>query len=108
MLFRSNGDKILNPKATKALYEMATMPSDFIKNNMVLGTDRIMSTASNFNRVDNGTVNNDVHLNIALPNVQNTNDFINELQHNKRFEKIVQSMTVGQISGGSSLNKYRF
>ncbi len=101
-------DVVLNSKATKNLTSMANMPSDFISKNMGLNVDHLASAASNINKVNKGTVNNDVHLNLALPNVQNANDFINELQHNKRFEKIIQSMTVGQISGGSSLNKYKF
>ena len=54
-----------------------------------------------------GTVNNDVVLNIALPNVQNTTDFINELKTNKQFEKVIQAMTIGNAMGNNSLNKMR-
>lgn len=43
-----------------------------------------------------------------LSNVKSADDFINELQHSRRFEKIVQSMTFGNALGGNSMNKYRY
>lgn len=55
-----------------------------------------------------GTVNNEVTLNLALPNVTDVDSFITELQHNNRFEKIVQSMTLGTAMGRNSMNKYKY
>jgi len=54
------------------------------------------------------TSNNNVTMNIELPNVQNYNDFVNQLQKDKRFENIVQSMTIDKALGKNSLNKYKF
>lgn len=101
-------DMILNSKATKTLYEMANTPHDYIMEN--LGLDRIASAAQNIGKVDNSKNNvaNEIHMNFEFPNVMNADDFITELQHSKRFEGMVQAMTVGQAVGGSSLRKYRF
>lgn len=54
-------------------------------------------------------VNNDVVMNITLPSVTDVDGFVNELRNNKRFEKIVQNMTVGNIAKGSnSLTKFKY
>lgn len=46
----------------------------------------------------------DINMTFDLPNVKNTNDFINELQHSKRFENIIYEMTFGN----NSLGKYKY
>ena len=55
--------------------------------------------------------NSDIHLTMNLPNVTNYDEFIkrvpHDLVHNKNFVGAIQAATVGQMSGGSSLRKYR-
>ena len=101
-------DMIMNSEATKNLFAMANTPHDYIMEN--LGLDRIASAAQNIGKVDNSknNITNEFHMSFTLPNVKNADDIITELQHSKRFENVVQAMTVGEMSGGSSLRKYRF
>lgn len=73
----------------------------------------IMDSVRNFNgyipRGNNGNVNNgDISVNINLPNVTDYNSFVTQLQTDKRFEKIVQQMTIGNALGGNSLTKLKF
>jgi hypothetical protein len=51
---------------------------------------------------------NNITMNVTLPNVTNYNEFVNQLQKDKRFEKIVQSMTIDQAVGGNSLSKHKY
>ena len=47
-------------------------------------------------------------MNISLPGVKNYQEFVNELTTDKRFEKFIQSISVDQIAGGSSLAKNKY
>lgn len=51
--------------------------------------------------------NNDLSVQINLPNVKNYDDFKKALQRDKSFESMVRSMTTDRMFGGSSLKKYR-
>ena len=55
---------------------------------------------------------NNIEMNITLPNVDNYDSFVKELQRDPKFEKIVQSMTIGKATGKSlgnnSLNKFKY
>ena len=53
------------------------------------------------------TYDNDFSIQIELPNVTNYEQFKYAMQHDKGFEKMVRSMTVDKMFGGSSLKKYR-
>lgn len=50
---------------------------------------------------------NNITMNVTLPSVTNYNEFVDQLQKDKRFEKIVQSATIGQALGKSSLDKLK-
>lgn len=106
------GDLVLNADATKNLTSMANMPADFISKNMGLDVNRVASAVNNINKVSNGTVNNDIHLTMNLPNVTNYEEFRAHIKHDMAHDKdmigLLQAMTVGEMSGGSSLRKYRF
>ena len=47
-------------------------------------------------------------LNFDLPNVTDYQSFVRAAQSDPNFEKMVQSMTVNKIAGGSSLAKYKY
>ena len=51
--------------------------------------------------------NNDLSVQINLPNVKNYDDFKKALQRDKSFESMVRAMTTDRMFGGSSLKKYR-
>lgn len=45
---------------------------------------------------------------IPINHVNDINDFVRQLQNSKRFEKMVQSMTVNQLGDGSRFDKYKY
>jgi hypothetical protein len=54
-----------------------------------------------------GNVNNDVTLNVTLPNVTNYAEFRSELIKDKTFEKAIISMNASHMTGKNSLSKFR-
>jgi hypothetical protein len=42
---------------------------------------------------------------INLPNVKNYDEFLSAMKRDKNFERLVQSMTIDRVAGGSSLAK---
>lgn len=54
------------------------------------------------------TITNDVEMNISMYGVQDVQGLVTELQKDNRFQKIVQQMTVGTMSGGNKLGKYKY
>lgn len=108
------GDKVVNAEGTSNLYDFANNPQEFLAR---MGLNYSMPamnipTMSNITTLINKPSNtpqvHDINMTFELPNVKSADDFINELQHSSRFEKIVQSMTLGNSLGGNSLNKYRY
>lgn len=97
------GDAVFTSEMTQRLWDIAKTPEIF---------STLTSTALPKGFVSNGTnnsVQNDVVMNISLPNVVDVDGFVNELRTNKRFEKVVQSMTIGAISSkGNSYNKLKY
>lgn len=93
-------DAVFTNDMTKVLWSFAKNPEMFA--NLSRSVQSVPKT-----NVSSGVVNNDVVLNVSLPNVQNPTEFINELKTNKQFEKLVQSMTIGTAIGNNSLNKMR-
>lgn len=89
------GSRIYNALGTENIWRMAENPRSFIANN--LGNLPTRSTS----------VNNTIQANFNLPNVTNYEEFIAALQKDKRFERLVQDVTVGQMNGRSSLGKYK-
>ena len=45
-------------------------------------------------------------INIQIERVQDYNDFITQLQHDPKAERMIQAMTLGQATGKGSLSKY--
>lgn len=55
------------------------------------------------------TMDNTFNMTFQFEGVKDYNEFITALQSDNRFEKIIQSMTVGRLSGnGNSLNKFKY
>lgn len=48
-----------------------------------------------------------VEIEINLPNVTNYEEFKSNLIKDRQFEKVIQTMTLGNALGGNTLNKYR-
>ena len=91
------GDMVFTNNMSKNLWEFAKDPMEFMK--VAPKMSAVASKEFNF-----GDSNVDITFN--LPNVADANDFMNTLQKSKKFEQLVQSITIGRINGKGSLNKY--
>lgn len=96
-------DSVLNGAATSNLWNMANDPSGFIYSHLARAYSPSVSLDGNTN-VEN-RINLD-NLNINLPNVTNYEEFIAAAKGDKRFERLVQAVTIDRIAGKSSFRKY--
>ncbi len=93
------GEEVLSLDKIKELQNAFTSMDSFVKDFVKIPQTNVSKST--------GTVNNDIVLNLSLPNVQNVDDFVTELRNNKRFEKVVQQMTLGSMMGNNSLSKFK-
>lgn len=66
-------------------------------------SDLISSIRSNRNTNNNSI--GQININIPIEHIEDYNDFVTKLQKDKKFENMIQSMTIGRISKESSLSK---
>jgi len=57
---------------------------------------------------DTNNISGHIEMNITLPGVTNYEEFKMALIHDKSFEKTVQHMTLGAMTGKNSLGKYKY
>lgn len=50
----------------------------------------------------------DINFEINIDHVEDYNDFVTKLQQDKQFERMIRSMTTDQLTGGSTLAKYKY
>lgn len=98
-------DMVLNGNATANLFSMMNDPSKFIKDSLFENSNA--STVPNISNNTNSVSVNLENVNFTLPNVKNYDEFIYAMQHDKKFESLIKSMTTDRLFGGSSLKKYR-
>lgn len=97
------GETVFNAAKTAELLNGNLMPlSEGQLWRNILKTPKLPDMA---NRGVGGSVTNYNQFSFDLPNVVDANSLIDELQHSKRFEKIVQSMTIDQALNKNSLFK---
>ena len=96
----AKNDSVLNAGATQNIWDMANNPMKFIKDNL--------SFPVNVSSTNGGTFDIQQSMAITLPNVKNYQEFVTALQHDKKFEQMLQDMTVNQLTGGSTLAKYKY
>lgn len=80
----------MNPQVLKPNVNIPSMP--VVQNRQVQSAPQI----------------HDINMTFELPNVKNTDDFINDMIRSKRFEKLVQEISFGTPLGRNSMNKYRY
>jgi len=101
----ARGDSVLSAAATSNIFDMANNPEKFISEN--LGVNKIGEgiQSNNSKSVSIG----DVHLGgFNFPGVHNYEQLKYALQHDSNFEKMIKSMTIDRVVGGSALKKYRY
>lgn len=97
------GDMVLNNKDTNTLWNFVGDPQKFINENLQ-GNSATVIPATN---VNSSNVNN-IQMSVNLPNVSDYNGFVNSLKNDKKFESMIQGMTVGKLNGGSGFNRNKY
>ena len=96
----AHNDSVLNATATQNLWDMANNPLQFIKENSAIPN---LPT-----RINGGDYDIQQSMVITLPNVMNYPEFVSQLQKDKKFEQMMQDMTINKLTGGSQLAKYKY
>lgn len=98
----SKNDSVLNGDATENIWDMANDPSGFISRNS-FGNNPLTSAIN-----AGGNTFGDMYISIPIDHVQDYNDFVTQLQKDRKFEKMIQDITIGRITGGSKFAKYKY
>ena len=97
----NKGDSVLDANATRNIWAMANDPTDFIGRNYhqtPVGEHVEQTKNVNFEKgIDS----------IVLPNVTNYQEFLKELQKDKKFERFMTDMIVAPMLGKPKNLKYR-
>lgn len=96
------GATVFNAQQTDALWNLS---KSLIGNSGNLANTNIPDMVL---KNGNQTINNDVRMDITLPNVTNYDEFVTQLKADSKFEKFVQSITFGNALGKNTLNKRRY
>ena len=92
----NSGDMVLNNKMRNNLWDFVNDPGKYLREDVL----------PNIETSNMAPINNEVQMNFNLPNVTNSEQFLHELQNNPKVEKVIQEITIGQISGHGKLKKY--
>ena len=109
MIVRSNGD-VLIPLDESGIFVGSSVFADGYHADISnlyganFATKDVPSNSTNGYATIN---NNDLSVEVVLPNVKNYNDLKKEMQKDKNFEYMIRAMTTDRIFGGSSLKKYK-
>lgn len=93
------GDMVFDKDASKNLWDLA-------HNKISIESSR-PGSIRNISRVG-GNTQNDIKLDITLPNVKNYEEFKRDLTNDKQFEKVLQAMTIDRLGGANSFTKYKY
>ena len=105
LLNLKGGEQVINGKETSELLTSNLMP---LSADQLWGNIIKTSKLPEMSKGVGGNVTNNNQFSFELPNVVDADSFITELQHSKRFEKIIDSMTAGKMMGKGSFDKLRF
>ena len=97
----AKGDSVLNANASSNIWDMANSPTEFIKDNLNLGTANIPNNSS----VNNNVIQNFENIVFSMPNVHSYNELLSQMAKDKDFEKLILSMSIDRLAGKSSLAK---
>jgi F0F1-type ATP synthase membrane subunit b/b' len=87
-------DRIYNAMASSNLWNMANNPSRFIAQNISPNIGSPLGSPSS----GNNSVNLE-NVNFNFPSVKNYTEFVTALQNDKKFEAMIQNMTLGAMMG---------
>ena len=97
----ARGDSVLTSAASKNIWNMANSPAEFIKDNLGIGAANVPNNStvqSNYTQHLDKVV-------FSFPNVHSYDEMLMQMKKDKNFERLINSMTIDQIAGKSSLAK---
>ena len=100
------GEEILSLEKIKQLRDVLAITSNLYNEFSNIQT-KSQNYKEDYKNNSYGTCEN-INVEFTLPNVTNYDDFVNKAQSDKRFEKIIQQMALGNVSKSNSLTKYKF
>lgn len=92
----NSGEMVLNNKMRNNLWDFVNDPSQYLRENIL----------PNIEAENSVPISNSVQMNINLPNVNNSEQFLYELKNNPKVERVIQEMTFGQLNGHGKLRKH--
>lgn len=98
----NKGDSVIPSNAMKNMYQALTDPEKYLKQYTTPDVRIIQG---------NGSTNNQsptINMQFVANGVQDPNKFVNELMNNKKLEKWIQEVTLGQANGHNSFRKYSY
>lgn len=98
----NKGDSVIPNSAMKNMYRALTDPEKYLKQYTTPDIKIVQGTGSTNNQ--SPTIN----MQFIANGVQDANKFANELMNNKKLEKWIQEVTLGQANGHSSYKKYSY
>ena len=102
------------------LRELAARPITMANGMGALGmfggtvTPNILDMSETLSRITSPTINDNTSNNIHVENhfeidkVEDYNDLVEKMKKDKKFEQMIQDVTLGRINGGSSLSKHKY
>ncbi len=94
------GDVVFNKHATDNMYAMANDPTDFINGYINATTPNIAP----INKVS--STENTVNVEVKIDKVMDYDDFLRQMQNDKKFERMIHAMTFDQVLGKGKMTKY--
>ena len=98
----NKGDSVIPNSAMKNMYQALTNPAKYLKQ---YTTPDVKVIQSNNNSNNQPPV---VNMQFIANGVQDANRFVNDLMNNKKLEKWVQEVTLGQANGNNNYKKYSY
>ena len=98
----NKGDSVIPNSAMKNMYQALTDPAKYLKQYTTPDV-RVIQNSNNSNGQPPI-----VNMQFIANGVQDANKFVNDLMNNKKLEKWVQEITLGQANGNNNYKKYSY
>lgn len=118
---KSQPELVLNAQDTRNFIKLNNILRDVMKNqsgdllSRLYGVDspvlRLVEIPNAFSGINKPELTQNTTINlggIAIDHVEDYNDFVNQLKTDSKFEKMIRSMTTGELNGGRSIDKYKY
>ncbi len=99
----NRGDAVINAQGTENLLSMAKNPNGYIQRHVSK-----LKEESRAERVEalGGNTENIFNMEMILNNVTDVDDFINQLSHNNKFERLFEAILGTKLTGKNRMGKY--